>query len=48
MEDLKSILNGRAPFYSKADLTLNTSAQALEPTFLLLRDLVRKAIQHTN
>lgn len=48
MEDLKSILNGRAPFYSKADLTLNTSAQALEPSFLLLRDLVRKAIQRTD
>ncbi|MFZ5567598.1 MAG: helix-turn-helix transcriptional regulator [Pseudomonadota bacterium] len=48
MEDLKSILNGRAPFYSKADLTLNTSSQALEPTFLLLRDLVRKALQRTD
>ena len=48
MEDLKSILNGRAPFYSKADLTLNTSAQALEPSFQLLRDLVRKALQRTD
>lgn len=48
MEDLKSILNGRAPFYSKADLSLNTSAQPLEPTFLLLRDLIRKAIQRTD
>lgn len=45
MEDLKSILNGRAPFYSKADLTLNTSAQPLEPTFQMLRDAVRKALQ---
>lgn len=45
MEDLKSILNGRAPFYSKADLTLNTSTQPLEPTFQMLRDVVRKALQ---
>ncbi len=48
MEDLKSILIGRAPFYSKADLTLNTSAQALEPTFQLLRESVRKALQRTD
>lgn len=45
MEDLKSILTGRGPFYSKAELTLNTSAQPLEPTFQLLRELVRKALQ---
>lgn len=48
MEDLKSILSGRAPFYSKADLTLNTSAQALEPTFRLLRKAVRKTLQRTD
>ena len=45
MEDLKSILAGRAAFYSKADFKLDTSAQPLEPTFLLLRNLVRDALQ---
>ena len=29
MEDLKSILAGRAAFYSKADMRLDTSAQPL-------------------
>ena len=33
MEDLKRILSGRTPFYSKADLTLDTSSQDLERTF---------------
>ena len=45
MEDLKDILAGRAPFYAKADFTLNTSAQPLLPTFVALRALVRKSIQ---
>ncbi len=45
MEDLKGILAGRAAFYSKAELRLNTSAQPLEPTFRALRDLVRQALQ---
>jgi XRE family aerobic/anaerobic benzoate catabolism transcriptional regulator len=45
MEDLKGILAGRAAFYSKAELRLDTSAQPLEPTFQALRDLVRKALQ---
>ncbi|MFM9900035.1 MAG: helix-turn-helix transcriptional regulator [Polaromonas sp.] len=44
MEDLKGILAGRAAFYSKAELQLNTSAQALEPTFAALRSLVRAAL----
>ena len=44
MEDLKDILAGRAPFYSKADFALDTSAQPLLPTFIALRELVRKAI----
>ncbi len=44
MEDLKRILAGRAGFYSKSDLTLDTSAQALEPTFTALRAMVRKAL----
>lgn len=42
MEDLKSILSGRAAFYSKAQLKLDTSAQALEPTFAALRSIVRR------
>lgn len=41
MEDLKAILAGRAAFYSKAQLQLDTSAQGLESTFAGLRDLVR-------
>ncbi len=45
MEDLKGILAGRAAFYSKAELSLNTSAQALESTFLALRELVRRALR---
>ena len=44
MEDLKGILAGRAAFYSKAEFTLDTSAQALEPTFVALRELVRRAL----
>ena len=44
MQDLKSILAGRAAFYSKAQFTLDTSALALEPTFLALRELVRQAL----
>ncbi len=44
MADLKGILAGRAAFYSKADFKLNTSDQALQPTFLALRDLVRSAL----
>jgi XRE family transcriptional regulator, aerobic/anaerobic benzoate catabolism transcriptional regulator len=45
MEDLKGILAGRAAFYSKSELRLDTSAQPLEPTFRALRDLVRQALQ---
>ena len=44
MEDLKDILAGRAPFYSKAEFALDTSAQALLPTAVALRELVRRAI----
>ncbi len=44
MEDLKGILAGRAAFYSKAEFTLNTSAQPLEATFQSLRELVRRAL----
>jgi XRE family aerobic/anaerobic benzoate catabolism transcriptional regulator len=45
MEDLKGILAGRAAFYSKAELRLDTSAQPLDPTFAALRDLVRSALK---
>ncbi len=45
MEDLKGILAGRAAFYSKADFTLDTSAQPLPQTFDALRRIVREALQ---
>ncbi len=45
MEDLKGILAGRAAFYSKAELRLDTSAQPLEPTFQALRGMVRQVLQ---
>ena len=44
MEDLKSILAGRAAFYSKADLRVDTSAQPLLETFQILRAEVRQAL----
>jgi XRE family aerobic/anaerobic benzoate catabolism transcriptional regulator len=44
MEDLKGILAGRAAFYSKADLHVDTSAQTLEATFGILRMIVREAL----
>jgi XRE family aerobic/anaerobic benzoate catabolism transcriptional regulator len=45
MEDLKGILATRTPFYSKADYTIDTSAQPLEATFALLRRTVRDALR---
>jgi XRE family aerobic/anaerobic benzoate catabolism transcriptional regulator len=44
MDDLKRILAGRAAFYSKAELRLDTSAQPLEASFMALRSLVRGAL----
>ena len=44
MEDLKGILAGRAAFYSKAQLQIDTSAQPLDATFMLLRDRVRQLL----
>ena len=44
MADLKSILAGRAAFYSKADFHINTSAQGQAETFALLRTTVRSAL----
>ncbi len=48
MEDLKGILAGRTPFYAKADARLNTSAQSLEDSFLLLRSMVQSMIAAQN
>ncbi len=45
MADLKSILAGRAAFYSKSQLKLDTSAQPLEPTFHALRSMVRELLR---
>ena len=44
MNDLRQILAGRAAFYSKADLTVNTSAAPLDATFQVLRQQVRAAL----
>ena len=45
MEDLKRILEGRSAFYSKADLSFDTSAQGPEESFKRLKTEVRKVIQ---
>ena len=45
MQDLKGILAGRAAFYSKAQLQLDTSEQDLDATFAALRVAVRNALQ---
>jgi XRE family aerobic/anaerobic benzoate catabolism transcriptional regulator len=45
MDDLKGILAGRAPFYSKAEFQIDTSRQPLQASFELLRDTVRQALQ---
>ncbi|MEO6409320.1 MAG: helix-turn-helix transcriptional regulator [Burkholderiaceae bacterium] len=47
MQDLKGILAGRAAFYSKAEFHLDTSAALLQPTFLALRTIVRKALSNS-
>jgi XRE family transcriptional regulator, aerobic/anaerobic benzoate catabolism transcriptional regulator len=44
MDDLKQILKGRTAFYSKADVTINTSAQQVEPTFQLLSTQVKQIL----
>ena len=44
MEDLKQILKGRAAFYSKADATINTSAQDEDATFELLSAQVKSRL----
>jgi len=45
MDDLRQILAGRAAFYSKADLAVDTSAAPLEATFQALRRQVRQTLQ---
>ena len=45
MDDLRQILAGRAAFYSKADMTLNTSAASLDDSFQALRKMVRESLQ---
>ncbi len=44
MEDLRRILAGRAAFYSKADLAIDTSAVGLPATFQAMRASVREAV----
>jgi XRE family aerobic/anaerobic benzoate catabolism transcriptional regulator len=44
MEDLRGILAGRAAFYSKAEIHVDTSAQDLAATFATLRTRVRAAL----
>lgn len=45
MEDLKRILAGRAAFYSKAEFTVDTSAQPLAESFGILRVVARGALK---
>lgn len=45
MEDLQRILAGRSAFYSKADLTFDTSAADLATSFDALRQQVRAGLQ---
>ena len=44
MDDLRAILLGREAFYSKANVTLNTSEQPLEETFRLLLAKVKEVL----
>ena len=44
MDDLRRILNGRAAFYSKADISVDTSGQDLGQSFQDLRAAVRGAM----
>jgi XRE family aerobic/anaerobic benzoate catabolism transcriptional regulator len=45
MEDLKRILEGRAAFYSKADMVINTSGRTELQAFEALRAAVRQHLQ---
>ncbi len=46
MDDLRRILAGRAAFYSKADLSVDTTGQDLAQSFHTLRETVRRANGH--
>ena len=46
MDDLKRILDGRAAFYAKADLRIDTSANDEAGTYAELRKQVQKVIAH--
>jgi XRE family transcriptional regulator, aerobic/anaerobic benzoate catabolism transcriptional regulator len=45
MDDLKTILAGRTPFYAKAALHIDTSAQPIDRTFETLREKVRAVLK---
>jgi XRE family aerobic/anaerobic benzoate catabolism transcriptional regulator len=45
MEDLKSILESRTPFYSKAQFKLDTSKQTLDATSKKLLNIVRQTLE---
>ncbi len=45
MDDLKRILAGRASFYAKAEIEVDTSAEPLAATFQVLRSRVRSALK---
>lgn len=47
MDDLRRILSGRAAFYSKADLSVDTGGQDLAHSFARLRTAVREAMSHS-
>jgi XRE family aerobic/anaerobic benzoate catabolism transcriptional regulator len=44
MDDLRRILSGRAAFYSKADISIDTSGQDLGQSFQALRTAVREVM----
>ena len=44
MDDLRRILSGRAAFYSKADLSIDTTGEALSQSFERLRAAVRPLV----
>jgi XRE family aerobic/anaerobic benzoate catabolism transcriptional regulator len=48
MDDLRTILAGRAAFYSKAEFQVDTSAAPLDATFRRLRSVVREALQRVS
>ena len=45
MEDLRRILNGRAAFYSKADLSVDTSGKTLQQSFQALRAVAHQSMR---